>query len=104
MVLAQTVELDVLHDDHAVGFLREDSAIDELHRIRPVARCQECDGVGDPARRALEALAIGILADGQYQFASERFDLPGINVHGVSPRRWNRKTGSMREFARADLR
>src|ERR1700687_2271952 len=85
MMLAKAVHLDVLHDDHAVGLLREDSAVDELDRIGPITRREEGKGRGDALRRLEESLPLGILAYLQQQLADQGFDLRGVDIHRTTP-------------------
>jgi len=80
VVLAKAVELDVLHDDHAIGLLRKDRVVDQLYRIDAVAGGEESQCGRDALRSTREALALRILADLEQELADERFDLVFIHI------------------------
>src|SRR5260370_391127 len=63
VVLAEAVDLDVLHDDHAVGLLREDRAVDQLDGIGALTRREERERGGDALRRLDEAFALRVFAE-----------------------------------------
>src|SRR3954470_3001564 len=46
VVLAHAVDLDVLHDDHAAGVLREERVVDHLRRLGAVAVGEEAQRLG----------------------------------------------------------
>jgi len=69
VVFAKTVHLDVLHDHHAVGFLREHGAVDQALQVDAVAGGEEIDRLGDAFRRPQQALALRVLADFDQQLA-----------------------------------
>ena len=63
MVLAETVEADVLRDDHLVVLLLEDRPVEELVDILRVAAREKSERFRDALGRPAEPLAIGILAE-----------------------------------------
>ena len=71
VVLAEAVHLDVLHDDHAVGLLREDRAVDQRVEVGAVAGREERERLGDAPGCAREPLAIGVLAERHQHLAHE---------------------------------
>ena len=79
-MLAQAVELDVLHDDHAVGLLREDRVVDQLYGVDAIAGGEESQRGRDALRSTHEALALRILADLEQELADERFDFVFVHV------------------------
>src|SRR5207247_15565 len=80
VVLAQAVELDVLHDHHAVGLLREDRVVDQLYGVDTVAGCEKSQRGRDALRSAHEAFALRVLADLEQELADERFDFVFVHV------------------------
>ena len=71
VMLAQAVDLDVLHDDHAVRLLGEDGAVDDLLEVSACAGCEERQCVGDALRRFDETFAIRILAERDQDLADK---------------------------------
>src|SRR5204862_7945392 len=80
VMLAQAVDLDVLHDDHAVGLLREDRAVDDALELGARAGREERQRIGDTLRRFDETFAIGIFAERDQELADEVTDTMRINV------------------------
>ena len=74
VVLAHAVELDILHDHHAVGVLREDGAVDDVFEVSSIAGGQEFKGLGHARRSLLQSLARRVLAEFHQQFAHQYLD------------------------------
>src|SRR5262249_50278370 len=85
VMLAEAVDLDVLADDHAVGPLREDRAVDQFFCIGLVAGSEEAQRLGHPAGRALETFSGGILSEVHEDLADELLEL--FFFHGRLARR-----------------
>jgi len=63
VMLADAVELDVLHDDHVVALFVEDGVLDEPGGIFLVTLEEKFIGLAHPFRRLEKPFAFGILAD-----------------------------------------
>ena len=83
VVLAQAVELDVLHDHHAARGLREERLVDHDLRVGAVAMGQEGECLRYAQRRLHQAFALGILAQLDQELAHQRFDFLGVGFHGI---------------------
>ena len=82
VVLAQTVELDVLHDDHTVGLLREDGSVDQLHRVCTRAGGEKSQRGSDALRRLHQTFALRVLANFDEYLVDQALDLLGVHMHG----------------------
>jgi hypothetical protein len=63
VVLAEAVELDVLHDHHPARGLGEERLVDHRFGIAAVAVGEEGERSGHALRRPRQPLALGILAE-----------------------------------------
>lgn len=62
MMLAQTVDLDVLHDDHLAMIFIEQRIVDEVTDLGMISFGQEKQSFGVSLRCALQAMTVWILA------------------------------------------
>jgi len=83
VVLAQAVELDVLHDHHAARGLREERLIDHRRRLGAIALGEKGERLGDAQRRLLQAFAVGVFAELDEELADQRFDFLRVGFHGT---------------------
>ena len=79
MVLAEGGEADVLDEDHFVVLLGEGLAQD-FAGVAAEAGREVGVHAGDAGRRLLQALAVGVFADGQEDLADGRLDALVIHV------------------------
>jgi hypothetical protein len=85
VVLAQAVHLDVLHDHHAAGVLREERVVDHLLHVGAVPLGEEGERLRHSQRRLLQALARRVFAELDEQLPHQRFDLLDVRFHGQPP-------------------
>src|SRR5947207_15019028 len=64
MVFAQRIKLDVFHEDDLARFRIEERVIDDVVQVLAVTIGEKFKGARRPVRRAEQALALGIFADG----------------------------------------
>ena len=83
MVLAQAVELDVLHDHHAARGLGEERLVDHLFRVRAVAMGEECERLRHAQRRPDEPFARRVLAELHQELPDQQFDFLRVRFHGT---------------------
>ena len=99
MVLAEAVDLNVPHDDHACGFLGEAGLIDQFLNIGSISRCEESERRGDPFRCVDEALAVRIFANFDQQFTDKLLNVFSVQSHNVSlPSTYRYKTQADSSF------
>src|SRR5262249_50360158 len=88
VVLAEAVEVDVLHDHHLVVGDREERIVQDRHRVLLVALREEAQRARDARRRPREPFAAGLLAELLQELRDARLDrvrdLGGL-AHAGSP-------------------
>ena len=94
-MLAEAVDLDVLHDHHAVRLLREDRAVDDLLEIGARAGRQKGERIGDALRRLDETFPFRVLAQRNQYFANE---VPNAMRIDVAMRRRHRTIRRRRAY------
>src|SRR5262245_7240749 len=82
-MLAEAVEVDVLHEDHLVVVFLEHRLVQDLARILVIAAQQELERCGDAGRRAAQPLARRILAELLQQALDQTLD--SAHAPGSSP-------------------
>ena len=86
VVLAEAVEVDVLHDHHLVVADVEERVVEDLPGILRVAGAEEAHRLGDADRRAQQAVAAGVLAELLQQLRDQGLDRIAVAfAHSSSP-------------------
>src|SRR5262249_15196049 len=103
MVLAGAVDLDVAHQHHLVVISVEYGAEDFLRMLPHPGKLLGI-GPGDPARRAAEPVAVGILADGDEDLAHRALDAAQIHARIAAGRGCGRPAGGIQRRIRRRVR